>query len=199
MTAEDYFEAEIHLVLGSYLSGLGLTVVSSQPRLVRFANRDCFVEALVFAEEGPKYCPRIEIGPLPELGGMSRDKQIDIMHTVPKSSPFRRYNLEWRYSNKEEMESVFSRVRDQIFDDYARPYLFDRVRLLEVVRVRSEEIDVQWQGEIRDHNDTICRRNAMKAFSEKNYREFIQEMAKIPLERLSPSEVKKLNYALRHA
>jgi hypothetical protein len=199
MIAEKYFEETALRVFADYLGGLGMNLVEADETHLRYSGAHCFIEVFVLSDDGPKYSPRIEMGPLPELGVMSRDRQVDIMHTLPVSSPLRRYNLEWRYADAEEMEAVFVRARDQIFDVYARPLLSKHDDLIELVQERSKEISERWQEEIADHNDTIYRRNAAKAFAEKRYREFIHEISKIPNERLSATELKKLSYALRQA
>src|SRR6266540_2940268 len=109
MIAEEYFQPVAEEIFAETLRQLGANKIRSGPMVVRFEAGFWFVELLALPEDGPRYSPRVEIGPLPESGSMSRDKQVDVMHTVPADSPLRRYNLEWRYANPTEMREVYTR------------------------------------------------------------------------------------------
>lgn len=109
---EVYFREIGASVFGDYMLGLGAHITETgSPTSLRFESDSWYTQLLVFPEEAPRFCPRIAIGVLPEIGYMDRDRQVDILHTLPQDSALRRYNLEWRYSNAVEMQQVFERVR----------------------------------------------------------------------------------------
>lgn len=82
--AESYFVFEIEPAFDETIKRIGgKRMPHSSPLLVRYEGENWFVECVALAEDGPRYAPRVEIGPLPELGILVRDKQVDIMHTLP--------------------------------------------------------------------------------------------------------------------
>src|SRR5438270_7291516 len=115
MTAEEYFRPVAEEAFGDYLRSLGYVLTKSESLLLRFEKNDAFIELFALATDGPRYSPRVAIGPIPELGILTRQKQVDIMHALPEQSPLRRYNLDWRYTSPSEMKASFYRVRDEIF------------------------------------------------------------------------------------
>lgn len=195
MTAENYFQSVVEEVFAGTLRELGARKVRSTPLLVRFEEAHWFVELLALPEDGPHYSPRVEIGPLPERGVSSREKQIDVMHTVPADSPLRRYNLEWRYTNATEMREAYTRIRDEIFIPRAIPVLRDRDRLSRLVALRAETVQAEWTNEIATHNDAVYRAKAQAAIAAKDYAGFIEHMMNIPEERQSDAEKARIRYA----
>ena len=110
MAADEFFSRVGREVFEAYLKTLGAHYVDqSSTTVVRFAAHDWYVDLILLLEDGPRYSPRVEIGPLPELGSLSRERQIDIMHTVPIGNELRNYNLQWRYRDAAEMLSVYER------------------------------------------------------------------------------------------
>jgi len=197
MTAEEYFQSIAEEIFAKTLNQFGAGKVSSGPLVVRFENDGWFVELLALSEDGPLYSPRVEIGPLPERGALARDKQVDIMHTVPADSPLRRYNLEWRYSGPAEMRQVYTRVRDGIFTPYAIPVLLDHERLTRLVASRSQQLQKQWRDETTAHNDAVYRAKAQAVIATKDYEAFIDQMKNIPEERQTEIERTRVHYAMQ--
>lgn len=195
---EVYFREIGASVFSDYMLRLGAHIAETgSPTSLRFESDSWYTELLVFPEEAPRFCPRIVIGVLPEIGYMDRDRQVDILHTLPRDSALRRYNLEWRYSNAIEMQQVFERVRDELFRPYVEPYLTDTQRLRSLIGVRSGKINEEWIAEIDAHNEKIHRRNAEQAFKNRDYTTYVREMAKIPVTQLSNADRKRLEYASR--
>jgi hypothetical protein len=197
MAVETYFCEVARRVFEKYLNGLGAKFAKGSHTSARFDAMDWFVEASVLLENAPKYCPRVSVGPLPELGFMERDKQVEVLHTLPEESPLRRYWFEWRYTNACEMVKAFEQLRDKIFRVYTEPFLFTPERLRVLVSARSKQINEEWTREIDAHNDSIHRRNAQSALKAHDYSTFIQETGEIPYERQTELERKKLDYAIR--
>jgi hypothetical protein len=193
---EEYFGLGVRSIFDSAIQVLGgQEVAHLSPAMVRYEGLDWFVECFVLLEEGPRYCPRVHIGPLPERGLMIRDRQMDILHATPIDSPLRRYNLIWRYSSAEELNEIYSKVRDLIFLPYAVPLLRNNAKLVEAIQRHSEEVNSRWQKETEDHNSSIIRRKAATAWTVKDYPGFISEMEKLPSSSLTESEKHKLDYA----
>lgn len=164
---------------------------------VRFEGDGWYTEVLVFPEDGPNYCPRVEIGALPEIAWDPRDKQVDILHTLPSESPLRRYNLEWTYRDPAKMEKIFERIRDEIFKPCAEEYLANSQRLRSLIGVRSSQTHERSEQGIDRHNDGIHRRNAESAFKRQDYSAYIKEMTHIPSDRHSRIDRERLSYATR--
>lgn len=195
MSAEDYFLQVSEDVFSALMRGLGAKEICATSTHLRYEARDWFVEVLVLLNDGPRYCPRVEMGPLPELGVLPRETRVDIMHAVPAHSPQRDYNLAWRYEDRESMQNTFIRVRDQIFVPYAIPVLQDRELLVNLLQCRLREIEGQWKSETISHNDSIYRTKAQSALSAKDYHEYLVNMRHIPAERQTNSEAARVKYA----
>jgi len=195
MLPEDYFAPIAQELFSHIMLRLGAEVGGVAPLSVRFEARDWFVELFALASDGPRYSPRVDIGPLPEIGLLSRDNQVDIMHTVPEGSPLRRYNLDWIYRDPAEMRNAFSRARDEIFVPYAIPLLSDQGSLKRLVAKRSREIGEQWKAEVEAHNDGVYRAKAQQAAAAEDYRGYLEHMRKIPSERLTKAERARVKYS----
>ena len=93
MPVEEYFDRVAEQVFGDALIALGANKVRTNPRgpwsplCVRFESTSWFVELVVLLEDGPRYSPRVHIGPLPELEFNKLGRNLDIMHCVPEGSP----------------------------------------------------------------------------------------------------------------
>ena len=186
-------------VFGDYMRSLGTEspIRNKTGTTVRFEGDGWYTEVIVFPEDGPNYCPRVMIGALPEIVWDPRDKQVDILHTLPNQSPLRRYTLEWRYSDPNQMEEAFQRVKDEIFKPYAEEYLANAQRLRSLIGARSGKIHEESEAEIDSHNDAVHRRNAEKAFKSRDYLAFIDEMGQIPSDRHSRINRERLKYATK--
>ena len=68
MMPEEYFAPVAQAVFGPRLLALGARLTETGPLLVRYESKGWFVELLALANDGPRYSPRVEIGPLPERG-----------------------------------------------------------------------------------------------------------------------------------
>jgi hypothetical protein len=198
MAADEFFSRVGREVFETYLKTLGAHYCDqSSTTVVRFAANDWYVDLILLPEDGPRYSPRVEIGPLPELGSLSRERQVDIMHTVPIGNELRNYNLQWRYRDAAEMLSVYERAREQIFKPFAVQYLIDPERLRELVTRRREEIEREWRADIANHNEAIYRNKADHALHQADYANFVMHMEKIPEERWSAADRKKIEIARR--
>lgn len=195
MTAEDYFVRIAREVFASRLSDLGAEEVKIDLLTVRYQTLGWFVELFALGEDGPRYCPRVAVGPLPELGIMERDKQVDIMHTLPVGDPLRNYNLDWRYTNPDEMRHSFTRTLNEIFIPCALPLVLVPAQLKGLVVARSEDINKRWHEEIQSHNDSIYREKAIAAFTSKSWRIFLENIRHISEERQTDIERAKIQYA----
>lgn len=197
--AESYFCPEVVGMFDDLMQRLGaIRVQWAQDLSVRYEGPHWFVECFALAEDGPNYSPRIAMGPLPEMGWLPRDKQVDIMHALPKESQLSRYNLEWRYSDASTMRAVFRRVRDEIFIPFAVPILFEPLALETLVRERSNALNRQWKDEIKQHNLSIIRRRAAAAWQAKDYSVFLKEMEAVPDGDMSPVDVQRIAFASKH-
>ncbi len=197
MVAEDYFSRVAEDVFAATLLALGARKVLANPLCVRFVSIDWFVELIALHEDGPRYSPRVEIGPLPEISKDARDQRVDVMHCVPDGSSLRRYNIDWRYQDSDEMFESFIRVRDEIFKPYAIPFLVDQLSLVRLVKARSKAIEIEWAIEISEHNDAVYRAKAKAAMSAKDYREYIVCMSRISVERQTESERKRVAFSAK--
>jgi len=194
MAAEQYFQSIAEEIFSDILGQLGARRTRLLPLVVRFESGEWFVELLALAEDGPRYSPRVEIGPLPERGTLPRDKQVDILHTVPGNSPLRRYNLEWCYSDPIEMRHAYKRVRDEVFKPFALAVLLDRKRLNGLVASRSQEVQRQWEEEVAAHNDAVYRKKAQAVIAKKDFKSFLEQMRKIPEERQTKAERARVRF-----
>lgn len=198
MRVEQFFGRVGREVFEACLMSLGARYFEEvSPTVVRFLADGWFVEMLVLLEEGPRYCPRVEIGPLPRLGLLPRQRQVDIKHTVPAGNELRNYILLWRYRDEDEMRAVYQRVRDEIFQPFAAPYLAQPTRLRELVYRRCEEVEREWEAKIAAHDEAISRTKADQAFRQANYAEYLAEMKEIPEARWSELDRRKVRYAER--
>lgn len=203
MNIHQYFEPVATAVFDSVLKSLGaIRSPSKDPLTVRYEADDWFLECIVLLEDGPQRCPRVVVGPLPELGFMARDKQIDVLHTTPIGSVLRSYNFDWCYESEDEMRISFEKVRDRIFIPFTVPLLRSPRLLESAVRQRSAEINARWEKENKLHNASVYRSLASKAWATKDFAEFIAQMAKI--DQIDPAfltsiDHARLSYARKHA
>jgi hypothetical protein len=194
MSAEKYFRRVANDVFSPLLVSLGARAVANLPLLVRFETLTWFVEIVALKEDGPKYSPRVEVGPLPQLSRDRPHTQIDIMHFVSEGSPLRRYNLEWCYRDASEMQASFVRVRDEIFQPYAVPQLVNPLALMLLISARSRQIVTQHEQEVAAHNDAVFRAKAQVAKGLNDGRSYLAHMKRIPETRLTDTERKRIAY-----
>jgi hypothetical protein len=200
MAADQFFTQVGREVFEPLLKDLGARYVN-QPSatLVCFAANEWFVELEVLPEDGPRYCPRVSIGPFPELGLLYRQRQIDIAQTVPIGNELGRYNLQWRYQDAAEMHTVYEQVREKIFMPFAVPFLADPERLRKLVSHRCEEIEREWKAEIAHHNESVYRSQAEQAFRQAKYADYLAQIRQIPEERWSAVDRARIKHAKRAA
>ena len=67
--------------------------------------------------------------------------------------------------------------------------------LASLLRRRADELQRQWDEEIKQHNDSIAREAAEAAFRARDYESVVRHLSKIAESSLSPAELKKLNFA----
>jgi hypothetical protein len=198
MAADEFFSRVGREVFEPCLNSIGASHVNQPlPTVVRFGSADWFVELILLLEDGPRYSPRVEIGPLPELGSLPRQRQVDIMHTVPIGNELRRYNLQWRYRDATEMRTVYEQVREQIFKPFAMPFLADPERLRTLVSDRCAEIERAWRAEIAHHNTSVYRSRADQAFQQGDYAGYLLHIGQIPEEGWSATDRRKIDFARR--
>ncbi|MBS0410028.1 MAG: hypothetical protein JSR86_08945 [Proteobacteria bacterium] len=195
MAAADYFTAVARNVFADTLISLGAREVIVEPLLVRYEGNGWFVELLALPEDGPRYSPRVEIGPLPKLSVLPEYNRVDIALTVRPDSLLRGYNLLWPYSDAARMREVFIRVRDEIFVPSAVPVLLDRKVLIALITARSKQLYEQRLDEIERHNDAVSRKKANAALKAMDYREYLEELGKVSPERQTNAERAWIRYA----
>jgi hypothetical protein len=190
-----YFNEVVRGVFDEYFAARGARLVASRRDKVRYESQKWFAQAIYLPEDGPRYCPRVEIGVLKELFVDPRRNELDVFHTVPEDNDLRRYIFEWRYTNRGQAEEAFVRVRDEIMTVFADAFLNDVSRLHILLEKFAEELDRQWRDEFRSHHDSISRIAANAAFRAGDYETAARHFAEIPTDSLTPSERKKLEIA----
>lgn len=161
---------------------------------VVYSRTDTFLEIGYDTHLYPEYTTLIAVGII-EGGGKNKggSSRVPMWYIIPKDHRTRGH---WRFRSRDELARVLEEVRAAL-ETTLIPLLANRGELERLIGDFQREVDSNRQEEYARHNDTICRTNATKAFSEKDYGKFVQEMSKIPEERRSAAEVKKLSYALR--
>ena len=97
---ESYFPIVVSEVFERYFARLhAVPVPSRSPTIVRYENPEWFAEVLYLPTDGPRYCPRVEVGVIAEQFIDPRRNRIDVLHTVPEGNELQRYNFAWRYSS----------------------------------------------------------------------------------------------------
>lgn len=196
MTINDYFVRTVEEIFDSAMVDAGGSRVGSSDLFcVRYEGETWFAEILVLIEEDPLFCPRVEIGALPELGYMARDKQVDITHTIPALYDLRDYCTKWRYRDEQGMRETYCRIRDEIFIPYSIPFLKSPADLIQLVRFRSEMVNKLWHEETLRHNSSIIRRKATEYWKSKLFNQFVVELEKLPLVALTELDKRKIAYA----
>jgi hypothetical protein len=154
--ASAYFVNTARNVFDDYFAARGaLPMPSSSHEVVRYETAAWFAEVIYLPYDGPRYSPRLQIGVIPEPFDDPRRNRIDVLHTTSIDSDLRRYNLTWRYTNSQEARQAFMRVRDEILTPYTDAFLNDVSRLRSLLEKRNHEVDLQWDLEIRRHNEGI--------------------------------------------
>lgn len=186
-------------VLGGYLEGHEF----KEKRLtdgggVVYSRSDIFIEVNYDTNLFPEYTIRVVVG----FGDGAFNKQggfsgVPMWYVLPHSHPYRT-QVYWTFSNEEELSSVLKEVKAEFFESNLSPLLVNDDELERLVGRFQREADSPPQKESARHDYSNHRRNATKAFSEENYRDFIQEISRIPESQRSAVEMKKLSYALRH-
>jgi len=183
-------------VLDNFFLELGaVRVPTSTSDTVRYEATNWFAEAIYLPEDGPNYAPRVVIGSRPGHYVDPRRNRIDVLHTTPKDSVLRRYNLDWSYTDRQEALRAFCRVRDEILRVYTPQVLSDPVQLRVLIAERALEVDRQWADEIRQHNESVSRQAAGVAFRAGDYESVVKHLASIPTDSLSASDKKQLHVA----
>ena len=198
MLSGDFFLPVAISVFGEALGKLGARKSKSTPYSVRFETSDWFVDLFAIPKDGPPYCPHVEVGPLPPLGQHDYQNQVDIVTMLPKDSDLSDYNLRWRYFDPEEMKAAFSKIRDEVFIPYVIPFLRDQQELTEFVKAAANEVYEQWQEEVATHNSDIYHARAETAFKSKKFREFLNQMKKIPIDRRTKIDLARIKYAKKN-
>ncbi|MFN0195371.1 MAG: hypothetical protein ACKVT0_01390 [Planctomycetaceae bacterium] len=160
--------------------------------MVRYSTTNWFAEVLYLPFDGPKYSPRVEIGPVPEIFDDPRRNRVDVMHTAPSDTEEHEYNLRWCFQSHHELEAALIAVRDRILTIYTVAYLQDSELLKRLLIYRRDVVEATWTNEINEHNDSIIRAEAEKAFFDKDYVRAIQKYYLIPHERRTQIDEKKL-------
>ena len=194
MIAEEFFLPVAEEIFCETLIKLGSVQRSSDPLRLRFESADWFVEIFALKSDGPRYSPRVEMGPIPEMGLLHREKQIDILFSLPIESSLRQYNLLWRYSNSDELKISFDRVLREIFIPFSIPLLSNKIVLIELVKNRNTEIELIWKNEIHKHNDKILREKANIELRKGNIEAFLKLIDEMPIDRLTDLEILKIKY-----
>lgn len=163
---------------------------------IRYDGPTWFVEVLYLPSDGPRYSPRVVIGPIPETWTDPRRNRVEVLHTIPEGHDLRRYLFEWEYSTAEELERSLTKVRDLILESFTRPFLEDQEQLISLVAKRARMLDEETQTQTRNHNESIFRRLAEIAFQRRDYAETARYLMKVDKERLTPAEIKKLAMSL---
>lgn len=218
-TPSTYFVRTARRVFDDYLAQLGASFVyegtativlrgarTEAPRdyvlgdrnsrtIVRYEHPTWCIEVLYLPTDGPRYAPRVEIGPIPETQLDPRRNRVEVLHTIPEDNDLRRYVFMWEYQSEEELEASLIKVRDLVVEPFSVPFLKDSAQLIALVEERAKKVDNEWRTQILCHNESIYRRLANEAFRRKDYEEVVRNFTKIGGQRLSPVEVKKLELA----
>lgn len=165
--------------------------------LIRYDGPSWFVEVLYLPTDGPRYSPRVVIGPIPETQIDPRRNRIEVLHTIPHENDLRGYVFQWEYTSAKELEMSLEKVRDLIFEPFVKPFLNDPQRLIALVDMRAKQLDEETQTQIRNHNESIFRRLADKAWREHQY-EALVNLYRQHIEHLTPAEIKRYQIALKH-
>jgi len=125
----DYFFPVCVRTLGPYFQSFGFILEKSKINGVIFRKNDIFVEVSYLPESAPNYSPSLIIG----IGGSKYDDTgrttgLPAWAILSESDDARKYSF-WRFSDEEELASVFVRLKFEIIEPHIRPFWEDRPRL----------------------------------------------------------------------
>lgn len=167
---------------------------------VIFKRSEVFMEIGYEVESSPNYTPTLVVGiGDSKYGKAGKCMGVPLWFVMTDGEPSSKYPI-WKFSTRQQLQELLRKLKSEVLDRYARP-LWLHIGLLETAVRNFQEYlaDVQVQGLERSalNKESVYRRNAVKAFTEKDYLKFVDEMSNVSKDRMTPVDLRRLDYALR--
>ncbi|WP_297326056.1 hypothetical protein [Nitrosomonas sp.] len=125
----NYFDVVGLTILGSYFADQGFSWQRTKINGIFFRKSDLFVEISYIPETYPNYSPSIIIGigtdKYDDLGNITG---VPAWSIIPETEEARKYSF-WKFSNEDELVDKLERIKSEILEKYAKPFLEDRSEL----------------------------------------------------------------------
>jgi hypothetical protein len=191
--APEYFERVVREVFDEYMHGHGFACDEAHTGGIIYRRGNRFLELSYYLEDCPKFSPNIKVGLTGAAASCSGIDRIGLWQAIPANRAERDYEL-WRYSNAAELNKVFTRVRDEVVDVYARPLWENPNELAELLEQSFRKMKAERDDEIQREMLRRQREQAERAFRAREYRKAASLYGQIGDSNLSPVERKR--YAL---
>jgi hypothetical protein len=196
--APDYFAPVCREIFDEYMRGHNFVRdEANDDGYVTYRRGDRFLKFHYYVEDSPKFSPMISIG----LAGAAAPRpgfdRIGLWYAIPANREERDYGL-WRYSNAAELNKVFTRIRGEVVDVYARPLWENPKELAELVRQRHKEAKAERDAEIEGEMLRRQREQAEGAFRSHDYSKAAALYGQIGDSKLSAVERKRYELSKKH-
>jgi hypothetical protein len=190
----DYFEPVAREVFDHYLRQHGFgNGEADETGSLTYHRGEVTLQVYYWVEDFPDYSPMVSLGVDLKSPLVLASDAIGLWYAVPPNAEERNYET-WHFSNAEEMRSVFTRIRDEVVEVYARPLWDDPDRLASLIDRRAEEYDAERSAEVVKRN----KQDAERAFRAQDYEKAAKLYASINETDLSLAERKRHEIAKRH-
>ena len=190
----DYFEPVAREVFDEYLRQHGFGKgEADEIGCLTYRRSEVFLRVYYWVEDNPNYSPMVSVGLDLRSPLVPAVEQIGLWYAVPEDAEQRNYET-WLFSNREQLKTVLSRIRDEVVDVYGRPLWEDPDRLAVLIDRRNEEYKAERSNAIAARN----KQDAERAFRAQDYAKAAQLYGAINEADLSLAERKRHEIAKRH-
>lgn len=189
----DYFAPVAREVFDHYLGRHGFgNGEADETGSLTYHRGEVVLQVYYWVEDFPDYAPMVSLG-LDLKSQLVASEAIGLWYAVPPNTEAHNYET-WHFANAEEMRNVFSRIRDEVVEVYARPLWEDPDQLAILIDRRAAEYDAERSAEMVQRN----KQDAERAFRAQDYAKAAQLYGAINEGDLSLAERKRHEIAKRH-
>lgn len=194
----DYFAANCLASLGPVMASIHHQgSIPAEGSGVVFQGQATFLAVEYWVEDAPAYRLMAEVGVLERGrndGAMIGRRGIGVWELIPGRDPARQFQT-WTFNSSGSLASVLERFRDEVLVPYVLPTLADHASLAR--RVEASLAD--WKATMAREREDQDRRAAAAAFARGDYPTVVSILSRVPQERLTPSDKKRLSIASNRA
>lgn len=188
-----FFEAVCRDILEGYLYRHDFREIKTMALYgVVYANERVSLAFDYCFEDIPKYRLQIGVGLVSNTEAYQREATLGLWYLIPTDDTSAAY-WDWTWSSPDELATVVTRVRDQVFSVYVIPLIENP----DLIRKASLRRGKERLAKHEVHAVEVKRKKAGDAFAAGNFAEAIRIYRELQEIDMSPSDAKRLEIALK--